>query len=295
MVQFLVLASLNCHLVPHFQLGLDALVAWLALFFVVQVPAQLSCHRVALYWINLCVFPYHHVKVPQFSDTSLKNNNQSLLLWCTCPVKSSRDPWPLWEVPTYRPSEPLCNTTYPWQGPSGCSIGAARCCSLSHTWAVTLPEVAPSLLKNLKWPHNLSGIWTTLSYAASRLRPATGQALPGRTSLVCRRVPTQDAFWYLPRNCDLLGEAVHCAHSRGILIFAVGLLPISIVHSLCPLKRHTDICCGIATYIASPCTVPTQETYWYLLWYCYWFFLQAHSMLHSSGTCVSCVDFLSLL
>ena len=50
--------------------------------------------------------------VTKFSDTSLKNNTWSLLLWCTCPLKSSRDPRPLWEVPTYRPSEPLCNTTY---------------------------------------------------------------------------------------------------------------------------------------------------------------------------------------
>ena len=41
-VQFLALVTLNCHLVPHFQSGLVALVAWVALYFVAQVPAQLS-------------------------------------------------------------------------------------------------------------------------------------------------------------------------------------------------------------------------------------------------------------
>ena len=156
-----------------------------------------------------------------------------------------------------------------WEGPSGCSIGMARCSCLSHTWVVTLPEVPRSLLKKLQWPHHLSWLWTTLSCVASRLIPATGQALPGCTSHACWRDPTREAFWYLPRDCDLSGESILCTHSRGILIFAVGLLPISLVHSLCPLKRHTDICCGIATYNASPFIVPTEEAYWYLLWDCY--------------------------
>ena len=34
-------------------------------------------------------------------------------------------------------------------------------------------------------------------------------------------------------------------------------------------KRNTDTCCGIATYIACPLIVPTQEAYWYLPWDCY--------------------------
>ena len=82
------------------------------------------------------------------------------------------------------------------------------------------------------------------------------------------RDPTQKAYWYLLWDRYTSHTSIHCTHSRGILIFAVGLLPISLVHSLCPLKRHTDICCGTATYIASPFIVPTQEAYWYLLWDC---------------------------
>ena len=73
-------------------------------------------------------------------------------------------------------------------------------------------------------------------------------------------------------------------HSRGILILSLGYWD--------PTQRHTDICRWIATHCMHPFIVPTQEAYWYLPWYCYWFFLQAHSMPHSSSTFVSCVDFL---
>ena len=81
-------------------------------------------------------------------------------------------------------------------------------------------------------------------------------------------VPTHEAYWYLPWDCYL-----------------------SHAHSLCPLKRHTDTCPGISRShsrgililavgllpITCPLIVPTQEAYWYLPWYCYWSFLQAHS------------------
>ena len=53
-----------------------------------------SCNLVPLKWINLCIVPYHSVKVTQFSDTSLKINTIIWLLWYTCPKKSSRWPWP---------------------------------------------------------------------------------------------------------------------------------------------------------------------------------------------------------
>ena len=66
------------------------------------------------------------------------------------------------------------------------------------------------------------------------------------------------------------------AHIRGILIFAVGLLPISRVHSLRPLKRHSDICCGIAAYIACSLSMPTQEAFWYLPWDCYLYRTSPH-------------------
>ena len=82
---------------------------------VAQVPALASslfptwCH---FNKYDFCIALYHCVKVTHFCYTSLKNNNWSQLLWCTCPNKSSRGPWPLRKVPTYRPSEPFCNTTY---------------------------------------------------------------------------------------------------------------------------------------------------------------------------------------
>ena len=133
---------------------------------------------------------------------------------------------------------------------------------------------------------------------------------------------TQEVYWYLPCDIEIplkrhtdtcpgisrshsrgililavgllpYRAATHCAHSRSILMFAVGLLLTLHDHSLCPLKRHTDSCRGIAAHIARPLVAPTQEAYWYLPQYCYWSFLQAHSTPHSSGTSVSCVDFLS--
>ena len=61
------------------------------------------------------------------------------------------------------------------------------------------------------------------------------------------RDPTQQAYWYLPWDCYSLHASTQCAHSRGILILAVGLLPILHAHSVCPLKRHTDTCRGIST------------------------------------------------
>ena len=85
-------------------------------------------------------------------------------------------------------------------------------------------------------------------------------------------VPTQDSYWCLLWDCYLKCTPTSCAHSRGILILGVGLLPISYAHSLCPLKRHTDTCRGIAAHIARPLIVPTQDAYWYLPWYCYWSF-----------------------
>ena len=60
------------------------------------------------------------------------------------------------------------------------------------------------------------------------------------------RDPTQEAYWYLPWDCYLYCTPTHCAHSRGILILAMGLLPIT-----CPL------------------IVPTQEAFWCFPWDCY--------------------------
>ena len=133
-----------------------------------------------------------------------------------------------------------------WEGHFRCSIGVERCSSLSHTWAVTLPEVTPSLLKKLKWPYHLSWLWTTLHLWWKQLDNCHGLSV---------------AWPHIP--C-----VVKTSYSRGILIFAVGLLPISRFHSLRPLKRHSDICCGIATYVTSPLTMPTQEAFWYLPWDC---------------------------
>ena len=74
-------------------------------------------------------------------------------------------------------------------------------------------------------------------------------------------VPTQEAFWHLPCVCYLYRVSIHCAHSRGILIIAVRLLPIARFHSLCPLKRHSHTCRGTAAgslSLSSP-LCPTKE------------------------------------
>ena len=129
---------------------------------------------------------YLCVKVTQFPDTSLKNNTLYLLLWCTCPLKSSRGPCPLREVPTYRPNEPLCNTTYHvrrtfwvlyrsgtlqvsdslliFDSARGCSIPIKKAQLASpHEWALANPPTC----------------------SESRLITATGQELPNRTSHAC--------------------------------------------------------------------------------------------------------------
>ena len=82
--------------------------------------------------------------------------------------------------------------------------------------------------------------------------------------------------WYL------YSESIHCAHSRGILILPVGPLPISRIHSLCPLKRHFDTCRGTSTYIANPFIVPTQEEFWYLPWD-YYLYRESIHYAHSRG------------
>ena len=195
-----------------------------------------------------------------------------MLLWCTYPVKSSRDPWPLREVLTYRPNEPLCNTTYHvrrtywvfhWNGTLQFSVSHL---SSDSAWGCSIPVKKSKVASPLEWVLNNS-------------------------LLCCKQTDTchrSSVTWlHIP-------SVLKRSHSRGILILAVGLLPISLVHSLRPLKRHSDICRGIAAYIASSFTTPTQEAYWYLPWYCYWFFLQTHSTPLSSGTSASCVDFLKL-
>ena len=91
-------------------------------------------------------------------------------------------------------------------------------------------------------------------------------------------VPTREAYGYLPWNCYLYCSPTHYAHSRGILIlavellpishahsrgiliFAMGLLLISHAHSLRPLKRHSDTCRGTATgSFSSPLYAPLKR------------------------------------
>ena len=55
-------------------------------------------------------------------------------------------------------------------------------------------------------------------------------------------VPTQEAYWHLPWDCYLLHDFIHCAHSRGILILAVELLPITHAHSM-PHSSSTTVTC----------------------------------------------------
>ena len=124
-----------------------------------------------------CILPYHCVKVRQFSDTSLKINNLSdscgaAVLTRAHVVLDHSERFPLTGLESLSAS--LLAT---WEGPAGWSIGAARCSSLTHSWLETLPEVALSLLKELKWLHYLSGLWTTLACAKSRLITATGKSV----------------------------------------------------------------------------------------------------------------------
>ena len=74
------------------------------------------------------------------------------------------------------------------------------------------------------------------------------------------RMPTQEAYWSLQWDCYPYRTPTQCALSRGILIFAVGLLLVLSPDPLyAPLKRHTDICRGIATgSFSRPTLWPTQ-------------------------------------
>ena len=94
------------------------------------------------------------------------------------------------------------------------------------------------------------------------------------------RDPTQEANWCLLWDCYLNRTPTPCADAYWYLLWDCYL---SHAHSLCPLKRHTDSCPGISRShsrgililavgllpITRPLIVPTQMTYWYLLFDCY--------------------------
>ena len=75
----------DCHLVPHLELGLDALVGGLLLGgtspFSIELALATWCHSNK--YIT-CIPLYHRIKVPQFSDTSLKITTS--LCSCGAPV-----------------------------------------------------------------------------------------------------------------------------------------------------------------------------------------------------------------
>ena len=156
-------------------------------------------------------------------------------------MKSSRGPWQLWEVPTYRPSEPVCNTTYHVRRP-GCSIGVARCRSLTHSWSLTLPEVALSLSESS------SGFTTWVG--------------SGQLSCLC---------WKQIDNCHRPSVASHAhpmrarrTHSRGNTDICCGTslayCYLMCVHSLCPLKiqhwyllwDHSPLCYKYSSPLVAP-------------------------------------------
>ena len=117
-------------------------------------------------------------------------------------------------------------------------------------------------------------------------------------------VPTQEAYRYLPWDCYLYHNSIHCAHWRGILILAMGLLPISRFHSLCPLKRHTDTCCGNAAgSLSSPLCTPLMRQH-YQLHGCPLFFTLVVTVnysghkpthVHSRDNSVNCHEPLTLI
>ena len=60
-------------------------------------------------------------------------------------------------------------------------------------------------------------------------------------------VPTQEAYWHLTWDCYLYRMPTQCAHSRGILMLAVGLLLVLSLDPLsAPLKWHP---CQLQTFI----------------------------------------------
>ena len=130
---------------------------------------------------------------------------------------------------------------------------------------MTLPEVAPSLLKKAQ--------------AASPLKWALDYS-----HLCCKQTDTSHrssvAWLYNPcllKRSHSSGILIFCngistSQSRGILIYAMGLLHISLVHSLLPLKRHFYMCRGTTLIISL-----------------------AHSAPHSRGNTVGCVEPLSFL
>ena len=139
-----------------------------------------------------------------------------------------------------------------WEGPSGCSIGAACCRSLTHSWALTLLEVAPSLLEKLKWLHHLNGLWTTLLpvLKAGWKLPQAKRCL-ARTSHACssRQLKRQadNCRGTSLAHCYLYCVSINYAHSRGKLIIAVGPLTS-------PLQ------------VLKPTRHPTQETTLLVAW-----------------------------
>ena len=95
-VQLLTLVSLKQNPIPQFPLGIGRPCGTILVPLCGASPC--SCKLTLAIWCNFIInktfvlFFYHCVKVTQFSDTSLKKYNWSLLLWCTCPLKNSRGP-----------------------------------------------------------------------------------------------------------------------------------------------------------------------------------------------------------
>ena len=191
--------------------------------------------------------------VPQFSDTS---NNKSWFLWCTCPNKSLRDLWPLRDVPTHRPSEPFCNTSYHVRGTFGVfHRNGMLQFSVSHlssdsAWGCSISVKKTQVALQLDWA--LDNFPPVLQ--------AGCLAQPSRLPQVKRCLAAH------PMRAEDIPLKRHTDTCRGIAIYNAH--PFK-----CQLKRHSDTCRGIATYITIPFTIPTQEAFWHLPWNCCWSFL----------------------
>ena len=162
-----------------------------------------------------------------------------------------------------------------WEGLSGCSIGEARCSG--SAWGCSIQFKKAQVASPLEWaldnsPPVLQAGWQLPQVKRClAAHPMRAEDIPlKRHSDTCRGIstyiatsctmPTQEAFWYLPWDCYLYRYFVHYAYSRGILIFAVGLLPKSPVHSLRPLKRYSYICRGTtAGPFSSPLYAPLKR------------------------------------
>ena len=147
-----------------------------------------------------------------------------------------------------------------WEGPSGCSIGVARCSSVSHlssdsAWGCSIPVKKAQVASPLEWtldnsPPVLQAGWQLpLVKRCLVAHPMRAEDIPLKRHFdTCRGIatyivnpfttPTQEAF--AVELLLILSLAHSTSHSRGILIHTVELLlALSLAHSMPHSRGNT--------------------------------------------------------